>query len=153
MFGTVYLSRDITLPVCSALSTQPQSAIVHFFYSLKSHIRSAASNIDAWNYFCVGLWTNYRNGALGGSLILPFVCKPSRFSRRNGQALTTGPLAPLFRMLVVVHPQSSRVTRLGFISNGCVSFVTLSGATQAPFYFDGSPFIVVFVHHVALTAA
>ena len=64
-----------------------------------------------------------------------------------------GPLAPPFRMLVVVHPQTSRVTRLGFISNGCVSFVTLCGATQAPFYFDGSPLIVVFIHHVALTGA
>ena len=85
--------------------------------------------------------------------ILPFVCKPSRFSCRNGQALTTGLLAPPFRMLVVVHPQRSRVTLLGFISYGCVSFVTLCGATQAPFYFDGSPFIVVFVHHVALTDA
>ena len=56
-------------------------------------------------------------------------------------------------MLVVVHPQRSRVTRLGFISNVCVSFVTLCGATQAPFYFDGSPLIVVFIHHVALTGA
>ena len=65
-----------------------------------------------------------------------------------------GPLAPPFRMLVVVHPQRSRVTRLGLISNdGCVSFVTLGGASQAPFYFDGSPLIVVFVHHVALTGA
>ena len=85
--------------------------------------------------------------------VLPFVCKPSRFSRRNGQAFKPGPLAPPFRMLVVVHPHRSRVPRLGFISNDCVSFVTLCGATQASFYFDGSPFIVVFARHVALTGA
>ena len=120
---------------------------------LRSYIRSVASKVDALSFVRCRVVDELSRKCARWESILPCVCTPSRFSRRNGQALKTGPLAPPFRMLVVVHPQRSRVTGLGFISNDCVSFVTLYGATQAPFYFDGSPFIVVFLHHIALTGA
>ena len=72
------------------------------------------------------LMASYRDCVLGGSLSFRLYAHSPASSSERASTQSVDRIGPSSYVLVVVLPRTYRVTRLGFISNGCVWLVHAS---------------------------
>ena len=91
---------------------------------------------------------SYRDCVLGGSLSFRLYAHPPASSSERASTQSVDRIGPSSYVLVVVPPRTYRVTRLGFISNGCVWLVHASWDDKGTFSLRWLP--IEEMHRVSL---